>query len=212
AHASRATASPVVAHAVETVASGEPRLRRGGSRDRRSSVQDAQMRHGRKSRHGRIDGYTRHVLQELESGLAHAVGVTAANAAAASVTTDLDADLAAQQISLADLNDLHLDRAYLSSRWGRERPPTLTIRCKAWPVHKGDRFPKTACTLEWQQQRLECPHHVTAPFQLGGTVHFPAAGCAVCPVQGRCPPSLPRGSVHIPPRAPLLAQARAPPA
>jgi hypothetical protein len=78
-------------------------------------VQDEQRRHGRKSRRVRVDGYKRQVLHDLESGLVRAVGVTAATAAAASVTADLDAgldaDLAAQQVGLADLDDLHLDRA-----------------------------------------------------------------------------------------------------
>jgi transposase len=166
------------------------------------------MRHGRKSRRVRVDGYKRHVLHDLESGLVRAVGVTAANAAEASVTTDLDADLAAQHVGLTDLDELHLDRAYLSSRWVRERPATLTIRCKAWPVRNGDRFPKTAFTLDWQRQQLECPNHITLPFQLGGTVHFPAAVCAVCPLQIRCTTSTHGRSVHIHPDERLLAELR----
>ncbi len=206
--ASRATASQVLTHDVETAASGEPILRRGVSRDRRISVEDAQMRHGRKSRRVRIDGYKRHVLHDLESGLVRAVGVTAANAAEASVTEDLDADLAAQQVGLADLDELHLDRAYLSSRWVRERPATLVIRCKAWPVRNGDRFPKTAFTLDWQRQQLECPNHITLPFQPGGTVHFPAAVCAVCPLRVRCTTSVHGRSVHIHPDERLLAELR----
>jgi len=156
----------------------------------------------------RIDGYKRHVLHDLESGLVRAVGVTAANAAEASVTADLDADLAAQHVGLADLDELHLDRAYLSSRWVRERPATLTIRCKAWPVHNADRFPKTAFTLDWQRQQLECPNHVRLPFQPGGTVHFPAAVCAACPLRVRCTTSMHGRSVHIHPDERLLVELR----
>jgi transposase len=206
--ASRAAAAQVRTQDVEAAANGEPILRRGVSRERRISVQDAQMRHGRKSRRVRIDGYKRHVLHDLETGLVRAVGVTAANAAEASVTADLDADLAAQHVGLADLAELHLDRAYLSSRWVRERPATLTIRCKAWPVRNGDRFPKTAFTLDWQRQQLECPSHVTLPFQPGGTVHFPAAVCAACPLRVRCTTSTHGRNVHIHPDERLLAELR----
>jgi hypothetical protein len=206
--ASRAAAAQVRAQDVELAASGEPTLRRGVSRERRISVQDEQMRHGRKSRRVRVDGYKRHVLHDLESGLIRAVGVTAANAAEASVTADLDADLAAQQVELADLDELHLDRAYLSSRWVRERPATLTIRCKAWPVRNGDRFPKTAFPLDWQRQQLECPNHITLPFQPGGTVHFPAVVGAACPLRGRCTTSTHGRSVHIHPDEHLLAELR----
>jgi Transposase DDE domain len=134
--------------------------------------------------------------------------VTAAKAAEASVTAELDADLAAQQVELADLEELHLDRAYLRSRWVRERPAPLTIRCKAGPVRNGDRFPKTAFTLEWQRQQLGCPNHITLPFHPGGTVHFPAAVGAVCPLRVRCTPSTRGRSVHIHPDEQLLAELR----
>src|SRR5262249_48698006 len=145
---SREAATQVREQDVEWAADGTPALRRGVSRDRRISVEDAQMRHGRKSRAVRVDGYKRHVLHDLDSGLVCAVGLTPANAPEASVTPALDADLAAQQLVVAELTELHIDRAYLSSRWVRERPQTLAIYCKAWPVrNRGGRFPKTAFTL-----------------------------------------------------------------
>ena len=53
-----------------------PALRRGVARDRRISVEDGQMRHGRKSRSVLFDGYKRHVLRDLDTGLVPAVGIT----------------------------------------------------------------------------------------------------------------------------------------
>jgi hypothetical protein len=44
------------------------------------------MRHGRKSRSHRFEGYKRHVLRDLDTGLVRAVGVTPANAPEAKVT------------------------------------------------------------------------------------------------------------------------------
>jgi transposase len=166
------------------------------------------MRHGRQSRRVRIDGYKRQVLHDLDRGLVRAVGVTAANAAPASVTADLDAALAAQQVGLADPSELHLDRASLRSHWVRARPTTLTIRCKAGPVRNRDRFPKTAFPRDWQRQQLVCPNHLTLPFHPGGTVHFPAAVCAVCPLRVRCTTSTPGRSVHIHLDEQLLAERR----
>jgi hypothetical protein len=46
-----------------------PALRRGVAKDRRISVEDAQMRHGRKSRSVLFDGFKRHVLRDLDTGL-----------------------------------------------------------------------------------------------------------------------------------------------
>jgi hypothetical protein len=168
------------------------------------------MRHGRKSRRVRINGYKRHVLHDLNSGLVCAVGLTPANAPEASVTPALDADLAAQQLRVADLAELHIDRAYLSSAWVRARPDTLASYCKAWPVrNRGGRFPKTAFTLDWERQALRCPHQIEIPFTLGATVRFPAPICAACPLRERCTTSPHGRSVHLHPDEPLLAEFRA---
>ena len=51
-----------------------PSIRQGVAKDRRISVEDAQMRHGRKTKSVRVDGYKRHVLRDLDSGLVPAVG------------------------------------------------------------------------------------------------------------------------------------------
>src|SRR2546425_3854841 len=83
---SLATAKLVKQQDVEITEAGTPGLREGVAKDRRISVGDGQMRHGRKSRSVRVDGYKRHVLHDLDTGLVRAVGVTAANVAEASVT------------------------------------------------------------------------------------------------------------------------------
>ena len=203
--ASLAAAQQVRQQDVEVTAEGSPALRRKVAKERRITVEDAQMRHGRKSKHQRIDGYKRHVLQDLDTGLVRAVGVTPANAPEATVTEGIEADLAAQSVQLAEL---HLDRAYLSSQLVRTRPPHLLIYCKAWPVRNGGRFPKTAFSLDWQRQRLRCPNEVELPFDPGGVVHFPAATCAACPLRERCTTSAHGRSVTIHPDERLLWELR----
>ena len=69
--------------------------------------------------------------------------------------------------------------------------------------------PRRAFTLDWDRQILRCPHHVELPFTLGGTVHFPAASCAACPLRPQCTSSLHGRSVRIHPDEPLLAELRA---
>jgi len=184
---------------------GKPILRQGVAKDRRIAVEDADMRHGRKSRSQRIDGYKRHVLRDLDSGLVRAVGVTRANAPEATVTEDIMADLAAQGVSL---KELHIDRAYLSSSLVRERPEGLDIYCRAWPVRNGDRFPKTAFQLDWEHGLIRCPNDIELPFEPGGTVHFPAGQCAVCSKREQCTKSRKGRSVSIHPDERLLAELR----
>src|SRR5438270_3376558 len=135
---------------VEVNEQGKASLVKGVAKDRRISVEDGQMRHGRKSRSVRVDGYKRHVLQDLDTGLIRAVGVTPANVPEASVTEAISADLERQG---ADLKELHIDRAYLSSHLVRERSDDLKVFCKTWPVRQGKHFHKQAFVLDWQHPR-----------------------------------------------------------
>ncbi len=61
-----------------------PALRRGVAKDRRISVEDPHMRHGRKSRSVLFDGYKRHVLRDLGVGRRRRCGRRRRTAAAGS--------------------------------------------------------------------------------------------------------------------------------
>ncbi len=189
-----AVARQVQAQDVEEGPGGTATLRRGVAPDRRISVEDADMRHGRKSRTHLIDGYKRHVLRDLDHEVVRAVGLTLANAPEATVTDAIEADLAAQGATLAEI---HIDRAYLGSTLVRERGPEVTISCKAWPVRQGDHFAKTAFHLDWERQVLTCPHGEEMPFVPGGLVHFSPETCQACPLRDRCTPSPHGRSVSI---------------
>ncbi len=137
---SLATAEQVKQQDVQESPAGMPGLREGVAKDRRISVEDAQMRHGRKSRSVRVDGYKRHVLHDLDTGLVRAVGLTAANVPEASVTEPIRSDLACQHVILSEL---HIDRAYLSSLWVRERPADeAASTARPGPCAMGSTFPK----------------------------------------------------------------------
>ena len=200
-----AVAEQVREQDVEALPGTVPQLRRGVAKDRRISVEDAAMRHGRKSRSRLFDGYKRHVLRDLDRGLVRAVGITPANAPEANVTDDLLTDLARQEVELAEL---HIDRAYLASGLVRDRPEHLAIYCKAWPVRNGDRYPKTAFALDWQAGTIRCPNQVVIPFQPGQTVHFPEDRCRACPLRDRCTTSIAGRSVHVHPDERLLQELR----
>jgi len=105
--ASLATAAQVRDQDVGNTPAGTPTWRDGVAPDRRISIEDSQMRHGRKSRSQLIDGYKRHVLRDLDSGLVPAVGITPANGPEAQVTDSISLDLSVQGLSL---RELHIDR------------------------------------------------------------------------------------------------------
>ena len=183
-----------------------PALRRGVARDRRISVEDGEMRHGRKSRSVLSGGYKRDVLRDLDTGLVPAVGITAANLPEASVTSGITADLEAAGRHLAEL---HIDRACLSSALVRDRGPDLAIFCKAWRVRNtGGRFAKDQFSLDFDTGQLTCPAGVAMPFEPGKTVRFPKDTCAACPLRARCTTSSHGRSVSIHPDEALPAELR----
>ena len=173
---------------------GTPTLRDGVAPDRRISLEDSQMRHGRKSRSQLVDGYKRHVLRDLDSGLVPVVGITPANVPEAQVTDSISLDLHAQGLTL---RELHIDRAYLSSHLVRERDEDLEISCRAWPVRQGERFAKTAFVLDWEQGTIQCPDGVVIPFTVGSNVVFPSDRCSGCALRPGCTTSKTGRSVSI---------------
>ncbi len=202
--------SLAVAHQVRdqdvvVCAEGGATLRKGVAPERRISVEDGEMRHGRKSRSLLVDGFKRHIVRDLESGLIPVVGVTAANVPEASVTDSIEDDLAAQQLRVGEW---HIDRAYLASRMIKERSAEVEIWCKAWAVRSGAYFAKTAFHLDWERQELRCPNNVVVPFEVGGQVQFPAARCGACALRERCTRSAQGRSVSIHPDERLLEELR----
>jgi hypothetical protein len=185
---------------------GVPSLSKGVAKDRRISIEDPDMRHGRKSRSKKIDGYKRHVLKDLESGVVCAVALTRANTPESAATIDLERDLKLQNIHLSEL---HIDRAYLSSHWVTQRNDKLQIFCKAWQVKNSGRFDKNSFFLDWNTHLISCPNQVSIPFEPGKTVHFPQNECAICPLRSGCTNSQRGRTVSIHPDEALMQELRA---
>ena len=199
------TARQIEQQNVEVTEVGDPKLKKGVAKDRRISIEDPQMRHGRKSRTFKFDGYQRHLLKDLDSGLVRAVGVTPANAPEASVSEKIAEDLREQQVTLTEL---HIDRAYLSCHWVKQRSEDLSIFCKAWRVRNGNRFDKTAFVLDWEHNLIRCPNGVSIPFEQGKTARFPQSDCQKCPLKDQCTTSARGRSVSIHPSESLLQELR----
>lgn len=65
ARSSLSVAQQIQAQDVEVDEKGKTSLIKGVAKDRRISIEDSEMRHGRKSRSVRVDGYKRHMLHDL---------------------------------------------------------------------------------------------------------------------------------------------------
>ena len=187
---------------------GGSRIKQGVARERRISVGDGEMRHGRKSKRVRVDGYKRHVSVDLDTNLVVAAGITAANRPEAESLPELMQDTKKQGFHF---KEVYVDRAFLlSPEVEGERLQGVPVYCKAPSLHNGGRFTKAQFGMDWEAGELVCPAGQRAPLTAGQTTHFPAVACGACPLKTQCTKAPGRGrSVSIHPKEPYLQQLRA---
>jgi hypothetical protein len=72
---------------------GRVRIIRGVAEDRRVSIEDSEMRYGRKTKSKRFNGYKQHIAADLDTSLILACAVTPANRPEATPQLKADLDL-----------------------------------------------------------------------------------------------------------------------
>lgn len=160
------------------------RMREGVAKERQISIRDPQMRHGRKSRSSRVDGYKRHVAVDLDVPLILGVAVTPANRPEAEGLPAMLADIRSQE---RDLIEALIDRGYLGApEIEEQRTKGVVIRCKPFPLRNGPRYTKADFRIDLAAGTATCPQDVSVPITLGRTAHFPAGRCDICPVRAAC--------------------------
>src|SRR5258706_727415 len=137
--------------------SGGSRIRQGVAAERRVSVQDGEMRHGRKSKSKRFNGYKRHIAADLDTDLILACAITPANRPeeeAAPVLRDDIARLPNRNV----IAELHVDRGYIGSSLVQD---VLAARheviCKPWVARNGKLFAKSDFHLDMRARTIRCP-------------------------------------------------------
>lgn len=173
-------------------------IRRGVAEDRRVSIEDAEMRHGRKSKTKRFNGYKEHIATDVDTNLILACAVTPANRPEEQAAPDLLADLQRQNVSFGELL---IDRAYVNSDLvDAARANRGTVLCKPWSSkNRADLFSKTDFKLNMRDNTITCPAGQVEHFEPGSTVHFDPEICGACALRAQCTKSASgRGrSVHI---------------
>lgn len=160
------------------------RLRQGVAADRRVSVADAQMRHGRKSKSKRFNGFKRHIAADVDRGLILACAITPANRPEEDAIPSLQTDLARQALTV---DQLLIDRGYINSPLVDD---VLTRRgkivCKPWKSHNGQLFPKSAFRLNLRDRTIACPNGQVQPIAFGTVVEFDPDLCDHCARRSQC--------------------------
>ena len=160
------------------------RIIEGVAEDRQISVEDPDIRHGRKSKSKRIDGYKRHVARDMDGDAIVACAVTPANQPEHQALPPLKAEIEAQGLAISEA---HFDRAYISSPAVREiEAAGGRIICKPWRSRNGGLFVKDDFNLNLRDHTITCPADVTMPVVLGKTTKFPATDCDPCTLRKSC--------------------------
>jgi hypothetical protein len=163
---------------------GGARIREGVAADRRVSIEDAEMRHGRKSKSKRFNGFKRHIAADVDRGLIVACAITPANRPEDDAMPALTVDMTHQGLVV---DHLLIDRGYINSTLVNEVLKRRgTIVCKPWKSRNGRLFPKSAFTLNIRNRTIACPNGQIHGFSFGTVVEFDPDICDRCPLRAQC--------------------------
>jgi hypothetical protein len=171
---------------LERATDGTVAIRQGVAPDRRISIEDAEMRHGRKSRSKRFDGYKEHIARDLDVPAIVACAVTPANRPEEEGAAPIADDIRNQGFTVAEV---HVDRAYVNSELVLlTRSAGGAVLAKPWaqrPARPG-LFSKADFRIDLRTRTITCPAGEVESFEPGTTVHFNPEVCGACPMRSRC--------------------------
>jgi hypothetical protein len=182
---------------------GKLRIRRGVAADRRISIVDKDMRHGRKSKSRLFNGFKRHVVRDLERPFILAATVRPANE-----PEHLAADILRPDVeALGSVVEFHIDRGYLASQWTAQLDVArVPVFAKPWAGRSGTLFPKSAFHIDLCSQRVTCP--AGSSVTISNSKASFGSTCSSCSLRLQCTES-PRGrTVAIHPQEAMLIRLR----
>jgi len=176
----------VRAQDLEISPEGGARIRQGVAPDRRISVHDREMRHGRKSRSKRFDGYKEHIASDLDFPAIVACAVTPANRPEELGAVPIADDIKGQRLRLIEL---HIDRAYVNSPVVDDVSAAGgAVFAKPWGqrAHRPGLFTKGDFKIDLRAKTITCPAGEVEPFEQGDTVEFDPEACGACQLRAKC--------------------------
>jgi hypothetical protein len=163
---------------------GKARIRNGVAEDRRVSIEDSEMRHGRKTKSKRFNGYKRHIASDLDTDLIVACAVTPANRPEGEAFPELKTDIESCEQVIAEA---HVDRGYISSPAVAEILKNGgDVVCKPWVPRNGDLFTKTDFKVNVRDMTITCPSGELEDIRPGSVVEFDSQACDRCSLRAQC--------------------------
>src|SRR6266581_5478988 len=154
---------------------GGRRIKKHVAPDRRISLEDKDMRHGRKSSAKTFNGFKEHFAVDLDSTVPREVVVRPANEPEHEAV-----ELLAEELEQAPgLLQLDIDLGYMASprmtQWAKQG---VYIIARPWP-QGGTRFTKDDFTFDFVHGHVTCPGGQTVPMVPGKDAQFTASACDI---------------------------------
>jgi len=179
------TITQIIAQDTEPDPGGGPggrRLKQQVAPDRRISIEDTDIRHGRKSSARTFNGFKEHFAVDLDSKVIREVVLRPANEPEHEAVELLAAELE----KAPGLRQLDIDLGYMASpriaQWAEQG---VYIIARPWP-QGGPLFTKHDVTLDFVGMQVRCPGGQSVPMVLGKPAQFPATACDVCALRTQC--------------------------
>ena len=164
---------------------GEGRIvKKGVAKDRRISIEDSEMRHGRKSKSKRVDGYKQHFLGDLDSQVIREVVVRPANEPEQEAIDYFEQELEGGE----GLAELAIDLGYAGhekiAQWEEEG---VKVVARPWrQINNKGHFTKEEFDLDFEKGTVGCPAGEEMPLVLGKVTEFPPEKCKGCELRDQC--------------------------
>jgi hypothetical protein len=160
---------------------GGRRIKQHVAPDRRISMEDQDMRHGRKSSAKTFNGFKEHFAVDLDSTVTREVVVRPANEPEHEAV-----ELLAEELEKAPgLLQLDIDLGYMASpriaQWAEQG---VYIIARPWP-QVGPLFTKNDFTLDFVGMQVPCPGGQSVPMVPGKHAQFPATVCDACDLRAQ---------------------------
>ena len=162
------------------------KLMQGVAPNRRVSIRDGEMRHGRKSKSKRFNGYKRHIAADVDSQVILSCAVTPANQPEEDAASGLTSDIERQGLRV---QSLYIDRGYINA-------PIVNdivgrggdIICRPWKINRNTKgnFSKADFRLNMRAMTITCPAGQTESISPGRPVEFEPETCCHCPLRAQC--------------------------
>lgn len=173
---------------------GKPQIRKGVAKDRIISTTDPEMRHGRKSKSGKFNGYKTHLTKDTESDIITNIDISAANSSDEEMAEPLLNE--AKQEFKVRTKSLTGDTAYGSSAMKEKmNKKKIKLFSKVPSARNSKNISKDEFKIDLEKEKVTCPEgKTTSKCYKRKNVKgentrffvFPKEVCQLCARRGEC--------------------------